>query len=128
MQLLENSRWLTDVAKLDVSDAEKLTEEIRIKRLLLIRLHIGKFLAEKDLFESLNFKDSSFYCSRMNRATGFKYEPDGYLLDMEPEFYSGGICLGMGGGGNSQTLLGKFFRGKLVSSTGCGFFFGKNIP
>lgn len=109
MQLLENSRWLTDVAKLDVSDAEKLTEEIRIKRLLLIRLHIGKFLAEKDLFESLNFKDSSFYCARVNRATGFKYEPDGYLLDMEPEFYSAEYVWGWAGAEILRHFLEKSF-------------------
>ncbi|MFH0958299.1 MAG: hypothetical protein V1897_06310 [Pseudomonadota bacterium] len=97
MQLLENSKWLTDVARLAVSDAEKLVEEIRMKRLLLIRLHIGKFLAEKDLFESRNFKDSSFYCTWLQRATGFKYEPDGYLLDMEPEFYSAEYVWGWAG-------------------------------
>ncbi len=97
MQLLENPKWLTDVAKLDVSDAEKLTEEMRTKRLLLIRRHIGKFLAEKDLFESRNFKDPSPYCDWMRRSTGFKCEPDEYLIDMESEFYSAEYVWGWAG-------------------------------
>lgn len=87
-QLLENPLWLVDVAKLKMSDAEKLSEVSRTKRLLLIRRHIGKFMAEKELFENGNFKDSGFYCKWLNRSTGFNYEPDGYLIDMDPDFYS----------------------------------------
>ena len=88
MQLIENPVWLRDIAKLDTSEADELSAIVGIKRLLLIRRHVGKFLAEMELFQNGVFKDSSCYCKWLNRATGFNYEPDGYLIDMDPDFYS----------------------------------------
>jgi hypothetical protein len=88
MQLIENPVWLRKIAKLDTSEADELSAIVGIKRLLLIRRHVGKFLAEMELFQNGVFKDSSGYCKWLNRATGFNYEPDGYLIDMDPDFYS----------------------------------------
>ncbi len=88
MQLIENPAWLRDVVKVDTSEADELSAIVGIKKLLLIRRHIGKFLAEMEFFENGVFKDSSFYCKWLNRSTGFNYEPDGYLIDMDMDFYS----------------------------------------
>ncbi|MGC8660378.1 MAG: hypothetical protein ACP5U1_15035 [Desulfomonilaceae bacterium] len=88
MQLIENPAWLRNVAKVESTDADKLSALAKTKRLLLIRRHIGKFLAEKELFENGTFKESGYYSKWLNRATGFNYEPDSYLIDMDQDFYS----------------------------------------
>ena len=88
MQLIENPTWLRNVAKVGSADAEELSAIATTKRLLLIRRHIGKFLAEKEFFQDGTFKESGYYCKWLNRATGFNYEPDSYLIDMDQDFYS----------------------------------------
>ncbi len=67
---------------------DSLVRLFRTKKLCLIRRYIGKFLAEKELHEKGNIKDPEPYCRNLNRATGFVYEPRGYLIDMEPDFYA----------------------------------------
>ena len=49
---------------------------------------IGKFLAEKEYFEGQDLKNSASYSCYMEQATGFEHEPEGYLMDMETDFYS----------------------------------------
>lgn len=88
MDLLDNPTWLTQVAELSESQAQELVRLVRTKRLCLIRRYIGKFLAEKELHENGTIKDPEPYCRYLNQATGFEYEPAGYLIDMESDFYS----------------------------------------
>jgi len=88
MGLTADANWLTAVAGMPSDEAEKLADLSQTKRLCLIRRYIGKFLAEKELHENKNIKDSGPYCRHLQRATGFIYEPEGYLIDMEPDFYS----------------------------------------
>lgn len=88
MDLAGNRAWLTTIAGMQTSDAEELARLSDTRRLCLIRRHIGKFLAEKDLLENGNIKDPKPYCTHLKSATGFDYEPAGYLIDMEPDFYA----------------------------------------
>ncbi|MBM4329273.1 MAG: hypothetical protein FJ118_19175 [Deltaproteobacteria bacterium] len=88
MELIGNPVWLNTIAGLSTKEAEDLADLLRTKRLCLIRRHIGKFLAEKELHEKGNIKDSGPYCRRLEAATGFVYEPEAYLVDMESDFYS----------------------------------------
>lgn len=88
MDLVENPAWLTGVAGLSDAEAETAAAAFCTRRLCLIRRYIGKFLAEKELHETGNLKNSEPYCRRLNEATGFVYEPQGYLVDMEPDFYA----------------------------------------
>jgi hypothetical protein len=88
MNLIENTAWLTEIAGMQAKEAEKLAGLNRTKRFCLIRRYIGKFLAEKDLHESKDIKDPTHYCRYLENATGFIYEPQGYLIDMEPGFYA----------------------------------------
>ncbi|MCX5872601.1 MAG: hypothetical protein NTY51_05100 [Deltaproteobacteria bacterium] len=124
-QLLENPLWLMDVAKLKKSDAEKLSAVSRTKRLLLIRRHIGKFMAEKELFQYGNFKDSGFYCNWLNRSTGFNYEPDGYLIDMDPDFYSAEYVWAWAGAEILREYLENSFGSDWFQSSEAGSFLGK---
>ena len=87
-ELIDNRLWLTEVASMSPPDADMLIRLFRAKRLCLIRRYIGKFLAEKEFYEKGDIKNSQPYCNHLNKATGFIYEPEAYLIDMEPDFYS----------------------------------------
>ncbi len=88
MELIENPLWVQSVCGLTSSEALQLAEMSRLRRLCLIRRYIGKFLAELELHRTGDIKNPEPYCRRLNEATGFVYEPEGYLVDMEPDFYS----------------------------------------
>ncbi len=88
MNLIENRTWLTSIAGLSPEEAESLSDLFQTKKLCLIRRYMGKFLAEKELHESREIKNSEPYCRRLGEATGFVYEPEGYLIDMESDFYA----------------------------------------
>ncbi len=88
MNLMDNPTWLTRVAELPASKAGEMASLVQTKRLCLIRRYIGKFLAEKELSETGAIKDPEPYCRYLHQATGFVYEPQGYLIDMESDFYS----------------------------------------
>jgi len=88
MELVENPLWAQSVGGLDSGEAVRLSEMSRLRRLCLVRRYIGKFLAELELHRTGEIKNSEPYCRRLHEATGFVYEPEGYLVDMEPDFYS----------------------------------------
>jgi hypothetical protein len=88
MGLIENKTWLLKIAGLPEKSAEKLVELFRTKRLCLMRRYVGKFLAEKELHETGDIKNPEPYCGHLRNSTGFTYEPQGYLVDMEPDFYA----------------------------------------
>jgi hypothetical protein len=88
MNLVGNKAWLTGPGGLSSVQADKLADLYGTKRLCLIRRYIGKFFAQKELYENGNIKNSDPYCRYLNRATGFIYEPEGYLIDMESDFYA----------------------------------------
>lgn len=88
MELIENPVWQEQVGGLCSEDAARLTRLSRLRRLCLVRRYIGKFLAELELHRVGDIKNAEPYCRRLHEATGFVYEPEGYLVDMEPDFYS----------------------------------------
>jgi len=88
MDLIDNPAWLTGKAGMPSKEADALSGLLKTKRLCLIRRYIGKFLAEKELHETGDIKNSDPYCSNLRAATGFIYEPQGYLVDIEPDFYA----------------------------------------
>jgi hypothetical protein len=88
MDLIDNPAWLTGTAGMPSKEAEALAGLLKTKRLCLIRRYIGKFLAEKELHETGDIKNSEPYCRNLGAATGFIYEPQGYLVDIEPDFYA----------------------------------------
>jgi hypothetical protein len=88
MNLVENRSWLTSVAGLSPEEAASLSNLFQTKKLCLIRRYMGKFLAEKELHDSKDIKNPEPYCRRLHEATGFLYEPEGYLIDMEADFYA----------------------------------------
>ena len=106
MELIENPSWATRVAGMPPDEAEQLARLSRLRRLCLIRRHIGKFLAEKELHEETGIKNPEPYCRHLGRATGFVYEPQGYLVDMDSDFYSLDYLSAWGG----AHVLGRFLE------------------
>jgi AraC-like DNA-binding protein len=111
MDLIGNRAWLTGIAGMPPEEADRLANLYRTKRLCLIRRYIGKFLAELELHASGNIKNSEPYCRHLHRATGFTYEPEGYLIDMEPDFYALDYLNGWAG----SAVLGEFLEARFGS-------------
>ncbi len=88
MDLIDNPAWLSGIVGMPSIQADALAGFVHTKRLCLIRRYIGKFLAEKELHETGDIKNSGPYCRNLRVATGFIYEPEGYLVDMESDFYA----------------------------------------
>jgi len=122
MDLIASPSWLTEVAELPGNDAEELAELSQTKRLCLIRRHMGKFLAERELQEKGKLKDPEPYCRHLNRATGFVYEPQGYLIDMQPDFYSLDYVTAWAGAHALRTCLEERFGGEWFTKLASGEF------
>jgi hypothetical protein len=105
MELAGSAPWLTDVAGMPSSSAEALAGLSKIKHLCLIRRYIGKFLAEKEFYEAGIVHNSEPYCRRLHEATLFVYEPEGYLVDMETDFYSLDYLRGWAGASTLKNRL-----------------------
>jgi hypothetical protein len=88
MTLMENPFWIETIGGVPKSDIPEMVKRYKTKRLCMIRRYMGKFLAEKELHDKQEIKNSEYYCRRLQQATGFVYEPQGYLIDMESSFYS----------------------------------------
>ena len=120
--LLDNEAWLTEVANLPESQAKSLAELYRTKRLCLIRRHIGKFLSEKELHEKGALTNSELYCTHLQAATGFVYEPQGYLIDMDPDFYALDYLRGWAGADLLRSVLEERFGRAWYSNPNAGDF------
>lgn len=122
MNLVENPAWLTKVMGLPADAARELIRLFRIKKLCLIRRYMGKFLAEKELHESGDVTDHRPYCRQLGKATGFVYEPQGYLIDMEPNFYSLDYLMAWEGAEVLRTCLERRYGDDWFSSLQAGDF------
>ncbi len=120
--LIGNTAWLTGPGAMSASQAEKLADLYGIKRLCLIRRYIGKFLAQKELYENGNIKNSDPYCRYLNQATGFIYEPEAYLIDMESDFYSLDYLNAWAGANTLGTFLENRFGEDWFQVPGAGAF------
>jgi hypothetical protein len=73
----------------DEEDAER-AEAARFLELLLFRRYAAKLAYELEFWSE--FPDSTdkaqTYADNLRAATGFRYRPDGYLADMDGDFYS----------------------------------------
>jgi hypothetical protein len=86
--LLEEPGWLSRHLGLKGLEMEAFLSSKWLKRLCIIRRHIGKFLFEYDYFSKGEVFNWAPYAKAMEQATGFLYDHAGALLDMEEEFYS----------------------------------------
>ncbi len=122
MGLVENPAWLTQVGAMSDTQAEALSEICFTKKLCLMRRYIGKFLAEKEYFDRQNLKNSDSYCTYLGQATDFEYEPEGYLVDMESDFYSLDYVMAWSGAAILRKTLEEHFGENWFSKQAAGNF------
>jgi len=122
MELIENPAWAVNVAGLPVREADELSRISRLRKLCLVRRYIGKFLAELELHRQGNIKNHEPYCRRLHEATGFVYEPQGYLVDMEPDFYSYDYLMAWSGAHVLRSFLESHFGEEWYADVSAGDF------
>ncbi len=85
--LLGNAAFLGALG-MEAGEAEALRRARRLRDLALWRRYGAKLLAEVEMWGRGGPDGGALYSATMTRHTGFRYEPSGYLADMEPEFYA----------------------------------------
>ncbi|MEA3547791.1 MAG: hypothetical protein U9R66_09005 [Thermodesulfobacteriota bacterium] len=81
--------FLQDVLGLSEKDARKVEDVHEVKWLALTRRYAAKLVIEVDNFrEGRLQKGEKHYAQIMQRETGFHYDPETYLFDLMPDFYS----------------------------------------
>src|SRR5918996_1198613 len=73
----------------DAEDAER-AEAARFLEVLLFRRYAAKLEYELELWSDFEHATdyAEPYAEKLRRAVGFRYRPDGYLADMDGDFYS----------------------------------------
>jgi hypothetical protein len=89
-QLTENPLWLEHVLRIPKDVASRLSERALLGDLFMLRRYIAKFTYELafDAHPSDINRNKQTYAQTLRDLTGFVYEGDLYLEDMDPMFYS----------------------------------------
>ncbi len=109
--LLREPIWLALHTGLSQSEIRDLSYYKTVKHLCLVRRYAGKFLFEHELFPGGDPGNGQAYSHWLQRATGFVYEPEAALLDLEEEFYSGDYLMGWMGEACLRAYLKDTFGG-----------------
>ncbi len=81
--------FLQGVLDLDADTAATVSDIHATKWLALTRRYAAKFVIEMENFRLGRLrKGQEFYAEIMERETGFRYDPETYLFDLMPDFYS----------------------------------------
>ncbi len=84
-----SSIFLQDVLGLSEKDARNIADVHKVKWLALARRYAAKLVIEVDNFQEGRLqKGEKHYAQIMQRETGFHYDPETYLFDLMPDFYS----------------------------------------
>ena len=89
-QKLSMSReFLEEVMGLSADDAEVVASIHRVKWITLARRYAAKLVIEQENFQQHRLRQGEpFYARTMERETGFCYDPETYLFDLMPDFYT----------------------------------------
>jgi hypothetical protein len=88
LQGLLGSEPFLSALGLSGAEASVLRRMKRLKDLALWRRYAAKLTSEVRMWEAGGPGDGALYGATLTRHTGFRYEPAGYLADLEPEFYA----------------------------------------
>lgn len=88
--LSENPLWLEHVMRVPKGAAERLGAWALLGNLFMLRRYVGKFTYELAFDErpSDTVRNQELYSKTLKDLTGFVYEPEFWLEDMDPDFYS----------------------------------------
>jgi len=79
---------LTEFMGIEKGLATEISRRRQLRNLSLFRRYAARFLAEYEMFSRHDFSSGEVYADLMRRHTGFYYQPDSFLFDLVPEFYS----------------------------------------
>ncbi len=80
--------FLTEFMGIPKDLAAEISRHRQLRNLSLFRRYGAKFLAEYEMFSDGNLSSGERYAELMQRHTGFYYQPDAFLFDLVPEFYT----------------------------------------
>ncbi len=86
--------FLEEFLGLTTEDSKTLHYHKILRDLSLFRRYGAKFICEFEMFSKGCMSDGKSYSELMSRYTGFYYQPETYLFDLVPEFYSLEYLLG----------------------------------
>ena len=89
-RLTENPLWLEHVMKVPKAAADRIANWALLGNLFLLRRYIAKFTYELAFDERPQdgVRNKALYAKTLRDLTGFAYEPELWLEDMDPQFYS----------------------------------------
>lgn len=81
--------WLSRYLNISVHTGNKILEQATFVNLMLLRRYLGKFSYEYQLFSGKSLaKGPALYARNLKDSTGFSYNKNMYLADMDGYFYS----------------------------------------
>ncbi|MDQ4127823.1 MAG: hypothetical protein M3151_07750 [Actinomycetota bacterium] len=88
--LTQSRTWLTGVVGLPEKTATEVAYYARLAELFLVRRYAAKLGYELDFFEDPleEGRNRGLYAATLSRTTRFLYDPQNYLNDMDPGYYS----------------------------------------
>ena len=88
--LTQNRAWLTGVVGLPEETAGEVAYYAGLTELFFVRRYASKLAYELDFFEDplADGRNRRLYTTTLSAATHFVYEPQNYLNDMDPGYYS----------------------------------------
>ena len=86
--------FLQEYIGLDSADSTTIVYYKVLRDLAVFRRYAAKFLIEYEMFTMGDISNGDRYTEKMNRYTGFYYQPESHLFDLTPEFYSLDYILG----------------------------------
>ncbi len=99
--------FLENVLNLDRDTAKTIEQIHHVKWLMLARRYAAKLIIETRNFDNVELLEGKEYYARiMMRETGFFYEPDTYLFDLMPDFYTLDYLQGFAG----ASIMDRFLK------------------
>ncbi len=84
-----SGEFLEEIIGLDNDDAAAVATVHQVKWVTLARRYAAKMVIEFENFRQRRLRNGEpFYARTMQRETGFHYDPETYLFDLMPDFYS----------------------------------------
>ena len=86
--LMLNPLWYEKILGLSVQESQDIAANLILIDLFMIRRYIGLLSSQHRFFEIGDLARSDIYAEVMSEATGFRYDAEDYLFDMDSGFYS----------------------------------------
>ena len=83
-----NPLWYEKILGLSVQESQDIAANLILIDLFMIRRYIGLLSSQHRFFEIGDLARSDIYAEVMSEATGFRYDAEDYLFDMDSGFYS----------------------------------------